>query len=101
VLTLNTLHKYFVLLFKVSYFICGVCGWLFGYEMAGFVFGDNLFSTRWYGASLLAGSMWFMPFFSTYGVSFGRLWGWLYSNKSLCCWFNGVFWWSGFVLNSF
>ena len=47
-------------------------GW-FGYEMAGFVFGDNLFSMHWYGASLLAGSMQFMPFFSTYGVSFGPL----------------------------
>jgi hypothetical protein len=36
--------------------------------MAGFVFGNNLFSTRWYGTSLLAGITWFMPFFSTYGV---------------------------------
>jgi hypothetical protein len=47
-------------------------GWL-GYEMAGFVFGDNLFSLHWYGASSFAGSMWFMPFFSTYGASFGPL----------------------------
>lgn len=47
-------------------------GW-FGYEMAGFVFGDNLFSTHQYGASLLAGSMWFMLFFPTYGVSLGPL----------------------------
>lgn len=42
-------------------------------EMAGTVFGDNLFSMRWYGASLLAGSTWFTPFFSIYGVSFGPL----------------------------
>jgi len=35
--------------------------------------GDNLFSMRSYGASLFAGSMWFMPFFSTYGISFGPL----------------------------
>jgi hypothetical protein len=41
--------------------------------MAAFVFGDNLFSMHWYGASLLAGSMCFMPFFSTCGVSFGPL----------------------------
>jgi len=32
-----------------------------------------LFSMRSYGASLFAGSMWFIPFFSTYGVSFGPL----------------------------
>jgi hypothetical protein len=39
--------------------------------MAGFVFGDNIFSMRCYGASLFAGSIWFCTlFFSTYGVSF-------------------------------
>jgi len=43
------------------------------YEMAGFVFGDNLFSMRSYGASSFAGSMWFMPLFSIYVVSFGPL----------------------------
>jgi hypothetical protein len=41
--------------------------------VAGFVFGDNLFSMRWYGTSLFAHSKWFTPFFSTYGVSFGPL----------------------------
>jgi NADH-ubiquinone oxidoreductase chain 5 len=38
--------------------------------MAGFAFSDNLFSMRLYVASSFAGSIWFMPFFSTYGVSF-------------------------------
>jgi NADH-ubiquinone oxidoreductase chain 5 len=44
-------------------------GWL-SYEMAGFAFGDNLFPMSLYVASSFAGSMWFVPFFSTYGVSF-------------------------------
>jgi NADH-ubiquinone oxidoreductase chain 5 len=47
-------------------------GWL-GYEAAGFAFGDRLFSMGLYGISSFSGSMWFMPFFSTYGVSFGPL----------------------------
>jgi len=51
-------------------------GW-FGYEMAGFVFRDNLFSMLWYGASLLAGSMWFMPFFLYLWCIFSPLGGWL------------------------
>jgi NADH-ubiquinone oxidoreductase chain 5 len=46
-----------------------VGGWP-GYEMAGFAFSDNLFTLRLYVASWFAGSMWFMPFFSTYGVFF-------------------------------
>jgi len=41
--------------------------------MAGFVFGDNLYSVHWYGASSFSGSMWFVPLCSTYGVSFGPL----------------------------
>jgi len=42
-------------------------GWL-GYEIAGFVFGDKLFSMYLYIVSSFSGSMWFIPFFSTYGV---------------------------------
>jgi hypothetical protein len=38
--------------------------------MAGFAFGDNLFSISLYVASSFAGFVWFMTFFSTYGVSF-------------------------------
>nr|YP_009115118.1 NADH dehydrogenase subunit 5 [Neocapritermes taracua]AIZ68304.1 NADH dehydrogenase subunit 5 [Neocapritermes taracua] len=53
----------------LTLFVVFVGGWL-GYEMAGFVLGDNLFSMRSYSVSLFVGSMWFMPFFSTYGMSF-------------------------------
>jgi hypothetical protein len=38
--------------------------------MAGFSFGDNLFSISLYVASSFSGYMWFIPSFSTYGVSF-------------------------------
>jgi hypothetical protein len=63
----------FTLLFKVSYFICGIFrGWL-GYEIAGFAFGDKLFSISLYSISSFSGSIWFIPFLSTYGVSFGPL----------------------------
>jgi len=41
--------------------------------MAGFAFGDKLFSVHLYGTSSFAGSMWFIPFFSTYGLSFSPL----------------------------
>nr|YP_009351372.1 NADH dehydrogenase subunit 5 [Foraminitermes rhinoceros]AQP29421.1 NADH dehydrogenase subunit 5 [Foraminitermes rhinoceros] len=53
----------------LTLFVVFIGGWL-GYELAGFILGDSLFSIRWYMISLFAGSMWFMPFFSTYGVSF-------------------------------
>nr|QGA46886.1 NADH dehydrogenase subunit 5 [Reticulitermes tibialis] len=49
-------------------------GGLVGYEMAGFSFGDYLLSVHYYKVSSFSGSMWFMPFFSTYGVSFSPLW---------------------------
>ena len=47
-------------------------GWL-GYIMARFAFGDNLISISLYKTSSFVGSIWFIPFFSTYGVSFGPL----------------------------
>nr|AQP30108.1 NADH dehydrogenase subunit 5 [Microtermes sp. A TB-2017] len=47
-------------------------GWI-GYEVAGFVFGDYLFSMGWYRSSSFAGSMWYMPFLSTYSISFWPL----------------------------
>nr|URH16587.1 NADH dehydrogenase subunit 5 [Pericapritermes sp. 4 SH-2021a] len=53
----------------LTLFVVFVGGWL-GYEMSGFMFGDNLFSFHMYSVSSFSGSMWFMPFFSTYGVSF-------------------------------
>jgi NADH-ubiquinone oxidoreductase chain 5 len=40
-----------------------------GYSLAGFSFGDVLFSMRGSRFTAFLGSMWFMPFFSTYGVS--------------------------------
>jgi NADH-ubiquinone oxidoreductase chain 5 len=46
-----------------------MCGWV-GYEMSGFACSDNLFSIHFYAASSFAGSLWFMPFFSTYCVFF-------------------------------
>nr|AQP29167.1 NADH dehydrogenase subunit 5 [Microcerotermes nr. havilandi TBRU3.18a] len=56
----------------LTLFVVFIGGWL-GYEIAGFVLGDKLFSVLLYGPSSFSGSMWFMPFFSTYGVSFGPL----------------------------
>nr|YP_009351047.1 NADH dehydrogenase subunit 5 [Spinitermes trispinosus]AQP28435.1 NADH dehydrogenase subunit 5 [Spinitermes trispinosus] len=53
-------------------FVVFVGGWL-GYAVAGTSFSDGLFSLEMYGSSSFAGSMWFMPFFSTYGVSFRSL----------------------------
>nr|WMY24137.1 NADH dehydrogenase subunit 5 [Nasutitermes sp.] len=56
----------------LTLFVVFLGGWL-GYEIAGFVFGDSLFSMYLYNISSFSGSMWFMPFFSTYGVSFSPL----------------------------
>nr|AQP30288.1 NADH dehydrogenase subunit 5 [Hospitalitermes sp. PHI3] len=56
----------------LTLFVVFLGGWL-GYEIAGFVFGDSLFSMHLYNMSSFSGSMWFMPFFSTYGVSFSPL----------------------------
>nr|AQP30264.1 NADH dehydrogenase subunit 5 [Tumulitermes sp. AUS49] len=56
----------------LTLFVVFLGGWL-GYEIAGFFFGDSLFSMYLYNVSSFSGSMWFMPFFSTYGVSFSPL----------------------------
>nr|AIY61887.1 NADH dehydrogenase subunit 5 [Acanthotermes acanthothorax] len=56
----------------LTLFVIFVGGWV-GYEVANFVFGDSLFSSYWYGSSSFAGSMWYMPFLSTYSVSFWPL----------------------------
>nr|AIY61848.1 NADH dehydrogenase subunit 5 [Cephalotermes rectangularis] len=56
----------------LTLFVVFVGGWI-GYEVAGFFFGDKLFSVYLYNVSSFSGSMWFMPFFSTYGVSFSPL----------------------------
>nr|YP_009250747.1 NADH dehydrogenase subunit 5 [Reticulitermes nelsonae]AMX23087.1 NADH dehydrogenase subunit 5 [Reticulitermes nelsonae] len=56
----------------LTFFFVSLGGFI-GYEMAGFSFGDYLLSMYYYSVSSFSGSMWFMPFFSTYGVSFGPL----------------------------
>nr|QXT43992.1 NADH dehydrogenase subunit 5 [aff. Alyscotermes/Astratotermes sp. BDIT11-5-1c] len=56
----------------LTLFVLFVGGWV-GYSMAGFSFSDNLFSMNLYGPTSFSGSMWFMPFFSTYGVSYTPL----------------------------
>nr|AQP27557.1 NADH dehydrogenase subunit 5 [Hospitalitermes sp. C TB-2017] len=56
----------------LTLFVVFLGGWL-GYEIAGFVFGDSLLSMYLYNVSSFSGSMWFMPFFSTYGISFSPL----------------------------
>ena len=56
----------------LTLFVVFVGGW-FGYRIAEFAFGDKLFSVHLYGTSSFAGSMWFIPFFSTYGLSFSPL----------------------------
>nr|YP_009351333.1 NADH dehydrogenase subunit 5 [Crenetermes albotarsalis]AQP29293.1 NADH dehydrogenase subunit 5 [Crenetermes albotarsalis] len=56
----------------LTLFVVFVGGW-FGYMMSSFAFGDDLISIHLYSTSSFVGSMWFMPFFSTYGVSFGPL----------------------------
>nr|YP_001256894.1 NADH dehydrogenase subunit 5 [Reticulitermes flavipes]ABN10425.1 NADH dehydrogenase subunit 5 [Reticulitermes flavipes] len=56
----------------LTFFFVSLGGFI-GYEMAGFNFGDYLLSMYYYKVSSFSGSMWFMPFFSTYGVSFGPL----------------------------
>nr|QXI86598.1 NADH dehydrogenase subunit 5 [Astalotermes sp. D JRA-2021a] len=56
----------------LTLFVLFMGGW-FGYVMAGFSFSDYLFSMNLYSVSSFSGSMWFMPFFSTYGVSYPPL----------------------------
>jgi NADH-ubiquinone oxidoreductase chain 5 len=64
----------FALLLQVSYFFLVVMlGGGLGYEISGFSFSDYVFSVYYYGLSPFSGFMWFMPFFSTYGVYFGPL----------------------------
>nr|AMX22584.1 NADH dehydrogenase subunit 5 [Coptotermes acinaciformis acinaciformis] len=65
----------------LTIFVVLLGGWL-GYEISSFSFSDYLFSIYYYGVSSFSGSMWFMPFFSTYGVSFGPL-GFGYESMSV------------------
>nr|UPX88636.1 NADH dehydrogenase subunit 5 [Heptagenia sulphurea] len=57
-------------------------GWL-GYEMAKFSLSQELKSLNFYTSVVFMGSMWFMPFLSTYGVSKTPLWMGSYLVKSM------------------
>nr|URX54039.1 NADH dehydrogenase subunit 5 [Neotermes fulvescens] len=49
-------------------FVSFLGGWI-GYEFSSFNFGNSMFSLSLYSFTTFSGSMWFMPYFSTYGVS--------------------------------
>nr|AGW80443.1 NADH dehydrogenase subunit 5 [Prosopocoilus astacoides blanchardi] len=55
-------------------FVVLMGGW-FGYELAHLVLGYNLKSLGLVYSTLFFGSMWNMPFLSTFGVNFYPLWG--------------------------
>nr|UQJ75177.1 NADH dehydrogenase subunit 5 [Marginitermes cactiphagus] len=65
-----------LLAFLVSFF----GGWL-GYELSKFSLGDSLISLSFYSHVVFSGSMWFMPYLSTYGVSLSPLFLGYYSSK--------------------
>nr|YP_009935551.1 NADH dehydrogenase subunit 5 [Prosopocoilus astacoides]QNS37130.1 NADH dehydrogenase subunit 5 [Prosopocoilus astacoides]UTM10021.1 NADH dehydrogenase subunit 5 [Prosopocoilus astacoides castaneus] len=49
-------------------------GWL-GYELAQLIMGYRLKSLEWMSSTVFFGSMWNMPFLSTFGVNYYPLWG--------------------------
>nr|UQJ75281.1 NADH dehydrogenase subunit 5 [Proneotermes latifrons] len=53
-------------------FVSLLGGW-FGYELSSFNLGDSLISLIFYKSIIFSGSMWFMPYLSTYGVSLSPL----------------------------
>nr|QHZ87399.1 NADH dehydrogenase subunit 5 [Ephemera sp. XL-2019] len=57
-------------------------GWV-GYELNQLSLGDDLLSLKYYSQIVFSGSMWFMPFISTYGVSSGPLLSGKYLIKSM------------------
>nr|URX54455.1 NADH dehydrogenase subunit 5 [Procryptotermes speiseri] len=52
----------------LTIFVCLLGGWI-GYELSKFNLGSSLVSLFFYKYVVFSGSMWFMPYFSTYGVS--------------------------------
>nr|AIY62160.1 NADH dehydrogenase subunit 5 [Glyptotermes sp. B TB-2014] len=56
----------------LAVFVSLAGGWI-GYELSGVNLGGSLISLFFYNASFFSGSMWFMPYFSTYGASFPPL----------------------------
>nr|URX53376.1 NADH dehydrogenase subunit 5 [Glyptotermes sp. 12 AB-2022a] len=56
----------------LTIFVSLLGGWV-GYELAKINLGGSLISLYFYNSSFFSGSMWFMPYFSTYGVSLSPL----------------------------
>nr|URX53779.1 NADH dehydrogenase subunit 5 [Cryptotermes havilandi] len=56
----------------MTIFVSLLGGWI-GYELSKFSLGSSLISFFYYSYTVFSGSMWFMPYFSTYGVSFRPL----------------------------
>nr|URX53649.1 NADH dehydrogenase subunit 5 [Kalotermitidae sp. 4 AB-2022a] len=56
----------------LALFVSFLGGW-FGYELSSFNFGSSMFSLFLYSFTVFSGSMWFLPYFSTYGVSYPPL----------------------------
>nr|URX53092.1 NADH dehydrogenase subunit 5 [Cryptotermes austrinus] len=53
----------------LAVFVSLLGGWV-GYELSKFNLGNSLLSLSYYSCVAFSGSMWFMPYFSTYGMSF-------------------------------
>nr|YP_009542011.1 NADH dehydrogenase subunit 5 [Xiphidiopsis gurneyi]AYR06711.1 NADH dehydrogenase subunit 5 [Xiphidiopsis gurneyi] len=58
-----------VWLSSLALIVSVIGGWL-GYELSKFSLGYNLQSLKFYLMSCFVGSMWFMPFISTYGANY-------------------------------
>jgi NADH-ubiquinone oxidoreductase chain 5 len=56
----------------LTIFVSVLGGWV-GYELSKFNLGGSLVSLNFYRPVVFSGSMWFMPYFSTYGVSLSPL----------------------------
>nr|YP_009346048.1 NADH dehydrogenase subunit 5 [Pseudocosmetura anjiensis]AQM39805.1 NADH dehydrogenase subunit 5 [Pseudocosmetura anjiensis] len=53
----------------LTLFVCIMGGWI-GYELSKFSLSHDLQSLKFYLMSCFVGSMWFMPFISTYGINY-------------------------------
>nr|YP_009349942.1 NADH dehydrogenase subunit 5 [Kuwayamaea chinensis]AQM40116.1 NADH dehydrogenase subunit 5 [Kuwayamaea chinensis] len=60
---------------KMLALIVSVVGGLIGYELSKFYISYDLFMLKNYFMTTFLGSMWFLPFISTYGVNKLPLWG--------------------------
>nr|URX53974.1 NADH dehydrogenase subunit 5 [Marginitermes hubbardi] len=58
---------------KLLAFLVSVLGGWIGYELSSFSLGGSLVSLSFYGHVVFSGSMWFMPYLSTYGTSLSPL----------------------------